>query len=87
MNMNPTTPLRGTPRPPGLERRTARVSGAPVCSMKGGKDNASGKPICLSKPGTDDGAVLRVETRFDKKKAFTTYYLCAACAEASGDLL
>jgi hypothetical protein len=80
--MHPTPPLRGTPRPPGLERRTARVSGAPVCSMKGPARN-----VCLTKPGTDDGAVLRVEIRSKGKERWTTYYLCAACAEASGDTL
>lgn len=80
-----TSPLRqypagGRPRPAGLDLKIERVSGAPICSMRA-------LDICLT-PALGPalaGAVVRV-TMKEREKAETVYYLCHACAKASGDL-
>ena len=75
-------PLKGNPRPAGLERiaaRLERTSGGALCSMI---------PIgvCLTPDGGDREAILRVTMREGGKRDSTTYYLCHACAVEGGDL-
>ncbi len=78
----PATRLQeGRPRPAGLELTSARierVSGTPMCSMVP-------MNLCETPKTGDRGAIVRVTMREAGKDA-TTYYLCHACAEASGDL-
>ena len=75
-------PLKGSPRPAGLERTVERVSARPGvgCSMR---------PIGVCLGPEDAPVVLRIRIRERDRgqgwKGFHAYHLCETCALAGGD--